>query len=129
MVSKQSNSFQAIICLAHNAYLEAWAATGPMGFIVFTAMMLIFTTSTFILGFSGSGEREYRLRLVTLALISFMILMISEPALYSASTWLLLGFAQALILLYGRKSDNSRSIDSTLEIVGSAHRQRRRKHK
>jgi hypothetical protein len=113
----------------HNAYLEAWAATGPMGFIVFTAMMLIFTTSTFILGFSGSGEREYRLRLVTLALISFMILMISEPALYSASTWLLLGFAQALILLYGRKSDNSRSIDSTLEIVGRAHRQRRRKHK
>jgi hypothetical protein len=113
----------------HNAYLEAWAATGPMGFIVFTAMMLIFTTSTFILGFSGSGEREYRLRLVTLALISFMILMISEPALYSASTWLLLGFAQALILLYGRKSDNSRSIDSTLEIVGRANRQRRRKHK
>ena len=113
----------------HNAYLEAWAATGPIGFIVFTAMMLIFTTSTFILGFSGSGEREYRFRMVTIALIAHMILMISEPSLFATSTWLLLGFAQALILLYGRKSDNSRSIDSTLGIVGRAHRQRRKKHK
>lgn len=112
----------------HNSYLEAWAATGPIGFIVFTAMMLIFTTSTFILGFSGSGEREYRLRLVTLVLIAFMVLMISEPALFSASTWVALGFAQALILLHGRKNDNSRSIVSTLEIVGRARSQRRKKH-
>ncbi len=113
----------------HNAYLEAWAATGPIGFIVFTSMMLIFTTSTFILGFGGSGEREYRFRMVTIALIAYMLLMISEPTLFATSTWVLLGFAQALILLYGRKSDNSRSIDSTLEIVGRAHRQRRKKHK
>ncbi|MCP4432419.1 MAG: O-antigen ligase family protein, partial [Gammaproteobacteria bacterium] len=113
----------------HNAYLQAWTATGPIGFVVFTSMMFIFTTSTFILGFSGSGEREYQLRMVTIALIAFMILMISEPTLYSPSTWLLLGFAQALILLYGRKSDNSRSTDSTLAIVGRAHRQRRKKHK
>ena len=113
----------------HNAYLEAWASTGLIGLIVFTSMMLIFTTSTFILGFSGSGEREYRLRMVTLALIAFMTLMISEPKLFSASTWVLLGLAQALILLYGRRGDNSRSIDSTLAIVGSAHRQRRKKHK
>jgi hypothetical protein len=111
----------------HNAYLEAWAATGPVGFIIFTSMMLIFTTSTFILGFSGSGEREYRLRMVAIALIAFMILMISEPTLFATQTWLLLGFAQALILLYGRKSVNSRLIDSTLEIVGRAHRQRRKK--
>ena len=113
----------------HNAYLEAWAATGPIGFIVFTSMMFIFTTSTFILGFSGTGEQEYRLRMVTLALIAFMIMMISEPSLFSASTWLLLGFAQALILLYRREGDNSRSTDSTLKIVGRAHRQRRKKHK
>ena len=102
----------------HNAYLEAWAATGPIGFIVFTSMMLIFTTSTFILGFSGSGEREYRLRMVTLALIAFMILMTSEPKLFSTSTWLLLGFAQALILLYGHKGDNSHSTDSNLAMMG-----------
>jgi len=113
----------------HNAYLEAWAATGPIGFVIFTAMMLIFTTSTFILGFSGSGEREYRLRMVTVALIAFLILMISEPTLYSASTWLLLGFAQALILLYERKSDDSCLKYSTLKIVERAHRQRQKKHK
>ena len=113
----------------HNAYLQAWVATGPIGFVVFTSMMFIFTTSTFILGFSGSGEREYRLRMVTLALIAFMTLMISEPKLFAPSTWVLLGFAQSLILLHGRKSDTTRSTDSTLAIVGRAHRQRRNKHK
>jgi len=112
----------------HNAYLEAWAATGLIGLIVFTSMMLIFTTSTFILGFSGSGEREYQLRMVTLSLIAFMILMIAEPKLYSTETWTLLGFAQALILLYGLKGDNSHSTDSTLAIVGGARRRWRNKH-
>lgn len=106
----------------HNAYLEAWASIGFIGLIVFTSMMLIFTTSTFILGFSGSGEREYQLRMVTLTLIAFMILMIAEPKLYSTETWFLLGFAQALILLYGLKGDNYHSTDSTLAIVGGARR-------
>jgi hypothetical protein len=112
----------------HNAYLEAWAATGPIGFIVFTSMMLIFTTSTFILGFSGSGEREYQLRMVSLTLIAYMTLMISEPKLYSTETWFLLGFAQALILLYGLKGDNSHSTDSTLAIVGHARGRWRNKN-
>lgn len=106
----------------HNAYLEAWAATGPLGFAVFVAMLLIFTTNTFILGFSGSGEQEHRLRMVTIALISLLILMISEPALFATSTWVLLGFAQALILLYRRQGNNPRSMDSTTERVGSPHR-------
>jgi len=112
----------------HNAYLQAWTATGPIGFIVFLSMLLIFTTSTFILGFSGSGEREYRFRMITLVQIAFMILMISEPMLFSASTWVLLGFAQALILLYGREGDNSRPTASTMEIVGRARRQQRTKY-
>lgn len=85
----------------HNAYLEAWTATGPAGFIIFTSMMFIFTTNTFILGFAGSGEQEYRLRMMTLTLISFLVVMIAEPYLFSPSTWVMLGFAQALILLYG----------------------------
>jgi len=112
----------------HNAYLQAWVATGPIGYLVFTFMMFIFTTSAFILGFSGNGDQEYRLRMITLVLVSFMVLMISEPAFFAASTWVALGIAQALILLHGRKHSNLRPTNSTMAIVGRAFRQWRNKN-
>lgn len=85
----------------HNAYLEAWTSIGPIGFIIFTTMMLTFTTSTLILGFSGSSEQNIRLRMVALLLVAFMFVMIAEPMMFGGITWVLLGFSQALILTYG----------------------------
>lgn len=84
----------------HNAYLQAWAYLGPIGFLLFTFMLLLYTTGAMILGFSGSGDREYRFRMLALALIAFLVIMIAEPYMYSASTWVLLGFVQAVMLIY-----------------------------
>lgn len=84
----------------HNAYAQAWAYTGLIGFILFVILMLGFATRAFILGFKGNGPQELRFRVTTVALLGLMFLMLSEPFFNSPTTWVLLGFTQAAILQY-----------------------------
>jgi hypothetical protein len=84
----------------HNAFLQAWAYTGPLGFIIFLIVMLSSTTNALLLGFRGQGPREMRFRMFSMALIALLFSMMAEPHFDSPTTWFVLGLAEAAVLVY-----------------------------
>ncbi len=93
----------------HNAYLQAWAYTGPVGFIIFVFAMFGYTTGALLLGFRRQGPREMRLRMFSMALIALVFSMMAEPHFDSPTTWFVLGLTEASILVYYAGNRQSRS--------------------
>ncbi|MBX9606753.1 MAG: O-antigen ligase family protein [Gammaproteobacteria bacterium] len=92
----------------HNAYLQAWAYTGPIGFIIFNVVMFGYTTGSLLLGFQRQGPGEIRLRLFSMALIALMFSMMAEPHFDSPTTWFVLGLTEAAILVYYAENRRTR---------------------
>jgi len=84
----------------HNAGMQAWAYLGPMGLLVYVAMILTLTTRVVILGFRGEGVWPHRFRVISVGLIGLIISMWAEPYFNSPIAWVQLAFAQAAILVY-----------------------------
>lgn len=81
----------------HNAYAQSATEIGILGAIVFVGMILTKLTQLAILSLH-LGKNVYLFRATLLALLGLCLLMFSEPMLDHSNTWILLGFAEALIV-------------------------------
>jgi hypothetical protein len=104
----------------HNAYVQAMTEVGMIGAWILIALLLVLTTQLLLAGARVTGQWGRHLRGFLLAMLGLMILMMSEPMLDHSNTWLLLGLAEAALLIaLGRYSPLSMPDSKSTEAGGS----------
>lgn len=85
---------------AHNTGLQAWAALGLPGLLVFVTMMLVMLTQLGLMSMSSRGTDRQLFQALTLGILVMILEMFAEPNLTAPVTWFYLGLCQAAILVY-----------------------------
>jgi hypothetical protein len=93
----------------HNAYMQAATEIGLLGALVFAGILLTTLTQLLLLTRRATSEAQQILKPTLLGMIGLMSLMLGEPMLDHSNTWLYLGLAQSVVLLYNTRAHQFRS--------------------
>lgn len=83
----------------HNAYLQTMTEIGMVGGWLLIGLLLLLTTQLFIAGATTRNRMTGHVRAALIAVLALMTLMMSEPMMDHANTWLILGMAQSALLI------------------------------
>jgi len=89
----------------HDAYVQTMSEIGMIGGWVFIGMLLLIVSQLFLTGIKAPEQGINRLRPCLMAMLATMALMMSEPMMDNSNTWLIVGLAEAAILVgQGRRN-------------------------
>ena len=84
----------------HNTGLQAWAALGLPGLLIFLTMMLAMLTQLWLMALALRGKDRQFFQALGLGVVAMILEMFAEPNLTAPITWFFLGLSQAALLVY-----------------------------